>query len=87
MNWFNGLVLYVLIWWIALFAVLPFGTKPVADPDASTGWRGAPERPLLLRKVIATTLLAAVIWFGAYLLITSDWLSFRHGLLAPRFDD
>jgi hypothetical protein len=32
-------------------------------------------------KALATTLIAALIWFGAYLLITSDWLSFRHGWL------
>ena len=49
MNWFTGVVLYVLIWWTALFAVLPFGTRPVADPDGATGWRGAPERPYMLR--------------------------------------
>lgn len=82
MNWFTGIVLYILIWWTALFAVLPIGTRPVEDPDSATGWRGAPVRPLLLRKLIATTLVAAVIWVGAYLLITSDYLSFRHGMFA-----
>ena len=33
MNWFTGVVLYVLIWWTALFAVLPIGTRPVEDAD------------------------------------------------------
>jgi predicted secreted protein len=79
MNWFTGCVLYILIWWVVLFAVLPFGTRPVAEPDAHTGWRGAPEHPRLLRKAIATSIVAAIIWLGAYLLITSPWLSFRHG--------
>ena len=82
MNWFTGVVLYILIWWTVLFAVLPFGTRPVAEADSQTGWRGAPQRPLLLRKVIATTLVAAVVWGGAYLLISSDWISFRHGYWA-----
>ncbi|MBS0558768.1 MAG: DUF1467 family protein [Proteobacteria bacterium] len=82
MNWFTGVVLYILIWWTVLFAVLPFGTRPVSEADSQTGWRGAPQRPLLLRKVIATTLVAAVVWGGAYLLITSDWISFRHGYWA-----
>jgi predicted secreted protein len=83
MNWFTGCVLYALIWWTVLFAVLPFGTHPVPEADKHTGWRGAPEHPHLLRKAIATTIVAAIIWFGAYLLITSPWLSFRHGWLAP----
>ena len=43
MNWFTGVVLYVLIWWTVLFAVLPIGTRPVEDPDTQTGWRGVPE--------------------------------------------
>ncbi len=83
MDWFTGIILYVLIWWTVLFAVLPFGTKPVVKPDVQTGWRGAPEQPHLLRKAIATTIVAAIIWIGAYLLITSPYLSFRHGWLAP----
>ena len=41
MNWFTGCVLYILIWWITLFAVLPIGTKPVvqADPTSRLAWR------------------------------------------------
>ena len=64
MNWFTGLVVYVLIWWTVLFAVLPIGTRPIVDADEQTGWRGAPERPRLLMKVIVTTLVAGVVWFG-----------------------
>jgi predicted secreted protein len=82
MDWFTGGVLYVLIWWTVLFAVLPFGTRPVSDADPETGWRGVPERPLMLRKVIVTTLVTTVVWAGAMVIINSDWLSFRHGFLA-----
>ena len=82
MNWSTGLVLYVLIWWTVLFAVLPIGTKPVAEADEKSGWRGAPERPRLGMKAILTTLIAGIVWLGCYLLIRSDWLSFRHGWLA-----
>ena len=85
MNWFTGVVLYVLIWWTALFAVLPIGTRPVEDADEATGWRGAPLKPQLVRKVVITTIVAAVVWFGAWLLITSPYVSFRHGwFAAPR---
>ena len=80
-GWFTACVLYVLIWWTALFAVLPLGTRPVEDPDALTGWRGAPEHPRLGRKLLLTTLVATIIWGIAIGLIESDWLSFRHGIL------
>jgi predicted secreted protein len=82
MNWFTAVVLFVVIWWTALFAVLPIGTKPVHQPDEKSGWRGAPEQPRILRKVIVTTIVASVLWTGAYALISSDYVSFRHGIFA-----
>ena len=82
MNWFTGIVLYILIWWTVLFAILPIGTHPSSDADPTTGWRGVPDKPHIGRKVLATTVVAAVIWLACYAVITSDWLSFRHGWLA-----
>ena len=83
MNWFTAGVLYSLIWWTALFAVLPFGVRPVAEPDAATGWRGAPVQTRLLRIAITTTLVATVFWAGCMVVIMHrDWLSFRTGWLA-----
>ncbi|MCC6719139.1 MAG: DUF1467 family protein [Acetobacteraceae bacterium] len=78
----TGLAIYFVLWWLVLFAVLPFGTKPVAKPDSQTGWRGVPDRPQLGRKVLATTIVTAILWGGLYFLITSDVLSFREGILA-----
>ena len=82
MNWFTGIVLYVLIWWVTLFAVLPIGTRTVDDPDESSGWRGAPVRPRLWMKVGVTTLVACVIWLGAFALIESNLINFREGFFA-----
>jgi len=86
MGWFTACVLYVLIWWTALFAVLPIGTKPVVKADDTSGWRGAPERPRLLMKVVITTVVASILWTGSYLLIRSDYVSFRHGVFAEPDD-
>jgi len=77
----TGVAVYFVLWWLVLFAVLPWGTRPVAEPDAQTGWRGAPERPQLGRKVLATTLVSAVVWALVYLAVTSDTLGFRDGIL------
>lgn len=82
MNWVSGIVLYILIWWVALFAVLPIGTHAVEQPDETSGWRGAPTKPRLWRKVGLTTLVAAVLWLMAYGIVVSGWLSFREGWLA-----
>jgi predicted secreted protein len=83
MDWFTGTIVYLLLWWLALFVVLPIGARPVedADPEAG-GWRGAPSRPLLLRRIVGTTVLASLLWLVAYALITTDLISFREGWLA-----
>ena len=77
MSGFTAFLLFSLIWWTVLFAILPFGTRPMADADPDTGWRGAPERPLMGRKLLATTIITAVLWGVAMLVIRSDYLSFR----------
>lgn len=82
MDWIVGLLLYGVIWWTGLFAVLPFFGRPVAAPDERSGWRGAPEQVRIWRIVLANSLLALVLWVLCYLVITSGWASFRHGILA-----
>jgi len=86
MNPVTGVAMYVMIWWLTLFAVLPFGTRPVADADRETGWRGVPEKPRVWFKVVVTTLMSAMIWVLFYLVITSHWFSFRSGWLAMPAD-
>jgi predicted secreted protein len=81
-NWFTAVVLYVIIWWTTLFAVLPFGTRPVAEADEATGWRGAPAQPRMGRKVLWTTLITTLLW-GAFLAVqATGWISFRTGWLS-----
>ena len=84
MNPFTGVVLFTMIWWTVLFVVLPFGVRPVADADDATGWRGAPERPRIGRKLLVTTVISVVLWGAAFAVIRSDWLSFRPAV--PSFD-
>jgi predicted secreted protein len=76
MNWFTGIIVYVLVWWVALFAILPLWVAP-AEPGDLGHAAGAPKQPLLRRKVLVTSLVAAVIWIAIYALVRSSWLSFR----------
>jgi len=77
----TAFVLFALIWWTVLFAVLPMGTTPEAEPDVITGWRGAPTNPRLVRKLLITTAVSCLIWAILAGIIESNWLSFRHGIL------
>ncbi len=69
-------MVYVVIWWTVLFAVLPLGVKRVENPGRGQE-RGSPERPQLLRKAVITTIVAAVLWIGFFVLHQSDFFSFR----------
>lgn len=75
MGWVTGIVVYVLVWWVTLFAILPLWVTP-SEPG-EVGDPGAPQRPLLGRKLALTTAVAAAIWLGIYLVVISPWFSFR----------
>ncbi len=61
------IAVYFVIWWTALFAVLPFGVLTQADADdvVPGSEPGAPVRPRLWLKFLITTVLATAIW-GLY---------------------
>ena len=76
MSWATGLMVYIVLWWVVLFAVLPLGVRRVENPGRGQE-RGAPERPELLRKAIITSVVAAVLWIAFYFLHQADIFSFR----------
>ncbi len=69
MSLISAVAIYFIVWWLCLFVVLPFGVKGQHEEgNVTLGTEpGAPLRPLLLKKVLATTVLAAIIFAGIYL--------------------
>ncbi len=76
MTWFTGILVYVVIWWVTLFLVLPWGVKVPDEPEPGHA-SSAPENPMMWRKALITTLIAAVFWGIAFWLIESDLLTLR----------
>jgi len=70
------IAIYLTIWWTVLFAILPLGVRRIENPGRGQD-RGAPEKPQLLRKAIITTVVAAILWLGFYVLHQMDVFSFR----------
>ena len=75
-NWFTGIMVFVIVWWMVLFTVLPWGNRP---PDVvETGHAdSAPEKPRLWIKALVTTAITIVIWAALYWLIGSGLYNFR----------
>lgn len=76
MSWVTGAAVYVCIWWVVVFAVLPWGVERAADPQPGTD-PGAPANPRLLLKALVTTAIATVLWIAFYLIARSDLITFR----------
>ncbi|MDB5395821.1 MAG: hypothetical protein JWM91_3327 [Rhodospirillales bacterium] len=76
MGWATGIAVYILVWWVSLFTVLPFGANRSVDPLPGTV-ESAPDNPRLLLKFAITTGIATVLWLIIYTLVKSDLLSFR----------
>lgn len=78
MTTFTGVMVYVIIWWVVLFTVLPFGVRPPAEVEEGHD-PGAPAKPMMWRKILITTVIATTLWIGAYFVIENGLLSFRDG--------
>ena len=75
-GWATGIAVYILIWWISLFTVLPISANRSANPLPGTV-ESAPDNPRLLFKFALTTGIATVLWLVLYALVQSDIISFR----------
>jgi predicted secreted protein len=59
----TAIAIYFLIWWVVLFAVLPFGVRAQGEEGAAPGTDpGAPVVPNLKAKLIWTTLVATIVF-------------------------
>ena len=63
----TALAIYFLVWWLTLFAVLPFGIRSQHEEETTPGTDpGAPVLPRIVSKLIWTTLVSAAIFAGLY---------------------
>ena len=76
MGWVTGIAVYILVWWVSLFTVLPLGANRSANPMPGTV-ESAPDNPRLLIKFGVTTGIATVLWLIIYTLVKSDLISFH----------
>jgi len=78
MGWVSGLAVYLIIWWLVLFMVLPWGVRPVDGVDVKKGQdAGAPKKPRMLIKAAATTVVAGVIWGIFYWAVETGLIAFH----------
>jgi predicted secreted protein len=76
MNWFFGIIVYILLWWTVVFCVLPYGNKP--SEIVTTGEApSAPHNPRIKQKFIITTIVASILWLLIYTGFEMGYLSWN----------
>lgn len=80
--------LYVVIWWIVLFAMLPIGVRTQAEEgDVSPGTaESAPHLPMLLPKMVATTVVSSVIFAIIYVIFANHLITLDQIPYLPRYE-
>ena len=71
----SGIVVFFMVWWTALFVVLPWGNRKSEVVELGNV-ASAPDKPNILKKFVITTLLTCVIWLIIYGLIEANVINF-----------
>ena len=84
-----AIALYLVIWWIVLFAMLPIGVRTAEEAGEKTSpgnAESAPHLPNLLPKMVATTVVASIVVAGLYAVIVHHVITLDDIPFFPRYD-
>lgn len=76
MNLFTGSGIYLVIWFLTFFMVLPFGVRTADEPEPGHA-TSAPVNPRIGLKILITTGIAAVVWLVIYWMVSINIMSIR----------
>jgi predicted secreted protein len=71
-------IIYIIIWWIVFFSILPIDVnreKPIKIEGEDAG---SPENPKMLKKFIYCTSITSIIFIIIYLLMKYEYLNLRN---------
>ena len=74
-------IIYIIIWWIVFFAILPIDVerKKLIKIDGEDS--GSPENPKMIKKFIYCTGITTILFIIIYLLMKFEYLNLRNILL------
>jgi predicted secreted protein len=83
-----AIAIYVVIWWVVLFAMLPIGVRTQAEEgEVSPGTpESAPHQPRLLPKMLATTVVASLVFAAIYMIIVHHVITLDQIPFLPRYE-
>ena len=73
----GSLIIFVLIWWIIFFSLLPIDVDRKHKEMVEGADKGSPENPKIIKKIIYTTIITSIIFVGIFMLVKYDYLNLR----------
>ncbi len=74
----GSLIIYVLIWWIVFFALLPIDVNREKKQNIIGIDAGAPENPKIIKKFVYSTLITSIIFIIMFFLVKYEYLYIRN---------
>ena len=71
-------IIYIIIWWIVFFTILPIDVNRQKSIKIEGEDTGSPENPKMLKKFIYCTGITTVIFVIIYLLIKYEYINLRY---------
>jgi len=71
-------IIYIMIWWIVFFAILPIDVNRQKSNKIDGEDAGSPENPKMLKKFIYCTGITTVIFMIIYISIKYEYLNLRY---------
>ena len=71
-------VIYIIIWWVVFFAILPIDVNRAKIIKVEGEDPGSPENPKMFKKFLYCTGITSVIFSIIYLLIKFEYLNLRN---------
>ena len=73
----GSLIIFVLIWWIIFFSLLPIDVDRKHKEMVEGADKGSPENPKIIKKIVYTTIITLIIFIGIFMLVRYDYLNLR----------
>ena len=74
----GSIIIYVLIWWIVFFDLLPIDVNREKKQNIIGIDAGAPENPKIIKKFVYSTLITSIIFIIIFLLVKYEYLNIRN---------
>ena len=80
----NGsIIIYVMIWWIVFFSILPIGiqsNKEIFKDTLEGSDPGAPKNPKIAKKFLIATIITSILFIMIYYIVELGFFNLRNFL-------